>query len=75
MLSITSLKKSLPKEAELLIVTLGIYISYIYFGVLQEHMYFLLSYTNPSRDPFYFSEFIVFCQLVLGFAVSSLRTS
>ena len=33
-----SLKKLFSSEIEAIIVILGIYSTYIYFGVLQEHM-------------------------------------
>ena len=38
MLTIDYIKQNYSKEAELSLVTLGLYTSYIYFGVLQEHM-------------------------------------
>ncbi|OMJ82824.1 hypothetical protein SteCoe_16357 [Stentor coeruleus] len=55
----------LSPKLEFLISIAGIYTSYIYFGILQEHIY-----TNPNRKPFKHPEFVVLCQMFLGTIVS-----
>ncbi|CAG9332965.1 unnamed protein product [Blepharisma stoltei] len=50
---------------ELVVIIIGIYISYLYFGVLQEGIY-----TDPKREKFNQAEFVVFVQCLIGFILS-----
>ncbi|OMJ67633.1 hypothetical protein SteCoe_35154 [Stentor coeruleus] len=52
-------------KIEFIIVVFGIYTSYLYFGILQEHIY-----KNPNREPFKHAEFVVLCQMLLGSLIS-----